>query len=84
MHDQPDAAITTEQRSWGDAVQAHRRMCVLTCKSAPSGCAVVVVFGALTWCRPCKGMQRPVQVGVSRSSGPAAWPHEVILAALRL
>ena len=24
---------------------------------------LVVVFGALTWCRPCKGMQRPVQVG---------------------
>ncbi|KAG2444159.1 hypothetical protein HYH02_009098 [Chlamydomonas schloesseri] len=22
---------------------------------------LVVVFGALTWCRPCKGMQRPVQ-----------------------
>ncbi|GLC40129.1 hypothetical protein PLESTB_000880200 [Pleodorina starrii] len=22
---------------------------------------MVVIFGALTWCRPCKGMQRPVQ-----------------------
>ncbi len=27
---------------------------------------VVVVFGALTWCRPCKAMQRPVQVGGAR------------------
>lgn len=27
---------------------------------------LVVVFGALTWCRPCKAMQRPVQVGGAR------------------